>query len=220
MTHSRGGTDADSGGAHGPAAAKERKAPSHTAGTPAVTARRTIHKGRKFDFEIASVRQGGKVLDREVVRHPGAVTVLPVLDDGRLILVRNFRFAVEQRLLECCAGTIERGEEPARCAERELIEETGYRSDHLIPLGAFYTTPGMTDERMHAFVATNLSHVGQALEEDESIDVETLDAAQVLDMIDRGEIVDGKSIATILMAERRGLLRSPAAGGYGHGGRT
>lgn len=180
-----------------------------TTGDPVVIARRTLHKGKKFDFETLSVRRpSGQVIEREVVRHPGAVVVVPILDDGRVVLIRNFRITVAQRLWECCAGTLEPPEDPAVCAGRELIEETGYRASRIVSVGWFYTTPGLTDEKMHAFVATGLTAVGQDLEDDESIEVHAVASDEVFNMIDRGDIRDGKSIAAILMAARRGLLAS------------
>lgn len=175
---------------------------------PRIVGSRTLHKGRKFDFELLTVEQGGKQTHREVVRHPGAVVVVPILDDGRIVLIRNHRVALGegQRLWECCAGTIELPEEPILCAGRELIEETGYRAATLSPLGWFYTTPGLTDERMHAFVATGLTHVGQNLEDDESISVEPVPATQVLEMITSGDLRDAKSMLAILLAHRTGHL--------------
>lgn len=189
---------------------------------------RTLHRGRKFDFVSLDVRRAsGKVLTREVVRHPGAVVVVAVTARGELVLIKNFRIAVGggQWLYECCAGTIERSrldtptpgetfvpfgsagaEDPKACAARELIEETGYAADQLHDLGWFYTTPGMTDERMFAFVATGLTHVGQKLEEDESIDVELVPAAQALEMAYDGRIRDAKSMLAILMASQRGFF--------------
>lgn len=180
---------------------------------PVVVGRTLIHKGRKFDFELLTVRRpGGQELKREIVRHPGAVVVVPVLDDGRIVMIRNFRISVEARLWECCAGTLEAGEDPAVCAGRELIEETGFRAASIQPIGWYYTTPGLTDEKMYAFAAFGLTHVGQDLEDDETIEVEAIDAARVLEMVESGEIRDGKSIAAILLAERRGLLAPRSAG--------
>lgn len=174
---------------------------------PQVVDRHTIHRGRKFDFESMTVRRpSGRVTQHEYVRHPGAVVIVPVLPDGRLVLIRNDRVAVGERLWEFCAGTIEAGEPPERCAARELIEETGYRAARLESLGWFYTTPGLTDERMHAFVAVGLEHVGQALEEDESISVETLPIDGLLSMADSGEFRDGKSLVALFLAMRRGLI--------------
>ncbi len=151
-------------------------------------------------------RPDGSLLEREIVRHPGAVVVVPVTDDGRIVLIRNFRISLSEKIYECCAGTLEPGEDPAVCAGRELIEETGYRAATIEPLGWFYTTPGMTDERMHAFIAKGLTHVGQDLEDDESIEVETFPADKVFEMIDRGELRDGKSMTALLVAHRRGML--------------
>lgn len=176
------------------------------AGTPRIVGRRTLHKGRKFDFEILTVLQRGRETQRENVHHPGAVVVVPVLDDGRIVLIRNHRLSVGERLWECCAGTMEPPEPPELCAARELVEETGYRAATITPLGWFYTTPGLTDERMHAFVATGLAHVGQDLEDDESIAVEAVPADRVLEMIDSGELRDAKSMTALLLAQRRGYL--------------
>ena len=173
---------------------------------PRIIDRRTIHRGRKFDFDLLTVTQGGKQSTREVVRHPGAVVIVPMLDDGRLVLIRNFRVSLGERLWECCAGTIEPPEDPVVCASRELIEETGYRAATLTPLGWFYTTPGLTDERMHAYFATGLTHIGQDLEDDEAILVEAVPVAQAFEMIDSGELRDAKSMLAILLAERAGRL--------------
>lgn len=169
--------------------------------------RRLLHKGRRFDFEIVTHQgRGGRTLTREVVRHPGAVVIVPVLPDGRIVLIRNFRIAIGQYTLECPAGTLGKGEDPAACAARELIEETGYRAGAITGLGWFYTTPGLTDEKMHAFAATELTEVGQQLEEDEDIQLQPMPGAEVLAMIDRGDLHDAKSIIAVLRARSRGLL--------------
>ena len=149
--------------------------------------RQLLHRGAKFDFEVVTVRgRDGKSLRREVVRHPGAVVILPLVDRAHLALIRNRRIALGTTLWELPAGTIEAGEPPDRCAARELTEETGYAAGRLRPLGRFFTTPGMTDELMHAFVATDLQPVGQTLENDEEIDVHVVPVAEAMAMIDRG----------------------------------
>jgi ADP-ribose pyrophosphatase len=195
----------------------------HGARDPRIVSERPIHRGKKFDFvELSVERPGGKVLKSEVVRHPGAVVVVPILEveaEKRVVLIRNYRIAVEERLYECCAGTIERGraadgrfvseadgEEPRVCAGRELEEETGYAAGRLHPLGWFYTTPGLTDEKMHAFVATGLTHVGQRLEEDETIEVVTAGAAEIVRLVADGSIRDAKSMLAILLAREQGWL--------------
>lgn len=173
----------------------------------APASRKLLHKGKKFDFELVTVPTPKGELTREVVRHPGAVLVLPVLPDGRLVLIRNRRIAIGDWLYEFPAGTIDRpGEDPADCARRELIEETGYRAERLDPLAVFYTTPGLTDETMHAYIATGLTPVGQALEDDEQIEVHPTPVDRVLAMLDSGQLKDAKSMLALLLALRRGLI--------------
>ncbi|MBL8764512.1 MAG: NUDIX hydrolase [Phycisphaerae bacterium] len=172
-----------------------------------VLSRTTLHRGRKFDYEqLVVAGAGGQTHTRELVRHPGAVVVVPILPDGRVVLIRVFRASIESMNLELCAGTLERGEDPAACAARELIEETGYRAGRIVPLGWFLTSPGLSDERMYAFAALDLEHVGQDLEEDEAIEVEIREADEVLGMICGGGFHDGKSMLALLLARRSGLM--------------
>ena len=158
-----------------------------------------VFEGVKFAVDLVQVAtHGGGTVQRELVVHPGAVVILGVLDDGRIVLIRNRRFAIGQTLLELPAGTLEPGEDPAVCAGRELIEETGYEASRIEPLCRFFTSPGICTEEMHAFVATGLRHVGQALEETEHITVVPTPPEEVLRMIQHNEIRDGKTIATVL----------------------
>lgn len=172
--------------------------------------RTVVRKGRKFDFEVVRVRMpGGQELEREIVRHGGSAVILPILESAggkQIVFVENHRFSIGRTLLEIPAGTLEAGEDVAVCAGRELIEETGYRADRIEPLAEFYPTPGMTDERMHLFVATGLTHVGQDLEEDEAITVRLIDAAEAVRMASSGGLEDGKSILAISLARVNGLL--------------
>ena len=171
--------------------------------------RALIHRGAKFDFERVTVDMGGgRMVMREVVRHPGAVVVVALLDEGaRVVLIRNDRIALGKALWECPAGTLEPPEEASMCAARELEEEAGYRPGRVIPLGSFYTTPGMTDELMHAFAAVDLQQSAQDLEEDERIEVHVVDAAESMRMVEDGRLMDAKSMLALLLAERRGLLK-------------
>lgn len=171
--------------------------------------RRLIHRGRKFDFEqVRFTGRSGREATLEVVRHPGAVVILPLLADGRVALIRNRRPALGGRLLwELPAGTLEKDEDPALAAKRELEEETGYTAGRVEKLASFYTTPGMTDELMHAFLATDLREGGQRLEEDEEIEPRVFTVDEALSMIDRAELVDAKSMLTLALADRGGLLR-------------
>jgi nudix-type nucleoside diphosphatase (YffH/AdpP family) len=140
---------------------------------------------------------GGGLIRREIIVHPGAVVILPVRNDGRLVLIRNFRYAVEQELLELPAGTLEEGEEPVEAARRELAEETGYRAGNIEALTEFYMSPGILNERMHAFVARELDPVGQRLQNGERIAVQIIDPDEARRMLREGCLRDAKTIATL-----------------------
>jgi ADP-ribose pyrophosphatase len=155
--------------------------------------------GRRVRVEERRVpRRDGQVELREMVVHPGSVVLLPLLDDGRLVMIRNRRFAVERTLLELCAGTLEPGEDVALCAARELEEETGYRARQLTELLSFFPSPGISNERMHVFVARGLSVSAQQLDQSEQIEVEPLPLSDVLARIRAHEIEDAKTIAAVL----------------------
>jgi ADP-ribose pyrophosphatase len=165
--------------------------------------RERIYTGVKFAVDRVQIRtHGGGTAQRELIVHGGAVLVLPLMDDGRVVMIRNQRFAVGKELWELCAGTLEPGEDPEVCAARELIEETGYEAKNIEKLCEFYTSPGMTNELMRVFTAKDLTHVGQRLEATEQIQVELRRWPDVLEMVRTGEIVDGKTIAGILFYER------------------
>lgn len=143
----------------------------------------------------------GREVSREFVIHPGAVVILPILADDatgeQIVMIRQTRHAVGETLLELPAGTLEKGENPADCAARELVEETGYRADSIEPLTTFYTSPGVMSERMSVFVARDLTHVGQNLDETEEIDVCCMTLADVADLLIGGRLRDGKTIAAL-----------------------
>lgn len=165
--------------------------------------RTRLLEGEKFAVDrVAVPTRGGGHTMRELVVHPGAVAVLPVLPDGRIVLIRNRRFAVGRRLWEVPAGTLEAGEEPAAGAARELEEESGYRAGRLRPLGAFFTTPGFCDERMHVFVADELTATAQALEDAEDIEVHSVTPSELDRMIAAGEVEDGKTLAVLFLYGR------------------
>ena len=151
----------------------------------------------------------GSVVRRDYIHYDGAAVVLPVLDDGRLVMIRNYRFAVDEHLYELPAGMLEEGEDPLDCASRELTEETGYTAGRIEKLGQFFTGPGTTDELMHAYLATGLADGRQNLEEHEQITVEILTEEQVREMIASGAIHDGKTIATLALYW---LSKGPPAG--------
>lgn len=138
--------------------------------------------------------RSGKQLERHVIVHPGAVGVLPILDDGRVVLVKQYRVAIDDYLIELPAGTLEPGEEPIVTAQRELIEETGYTAGTIKPLITFYTSPGILREQLHLFVATELVPGETALEDGEDIELHISTWAEIREMIARGEITDGKTL--------------------------
>jgi len=155
--------------------------------------------GVRFDvLSVELAKRTGGTKRREVVVPPDAVTILPVLDDRRIVLIRNTRFSVDQTLWEIPAGTLEPGEPPEACAPRGLTEETGYAANSFTKLIGFYTTPGFCTERMTAYLATGLTHRGQSLDETEQIEVEPTPARDVEAMLANNQITDGKTIATLL----------------------
>jgi ADP-ribose pyrophosphatase len=163
-----------------------------------------VFHGNRVDLVLRPVRtRAGGVKKKEVVLHPGAVLILPVLDDGGIVFVRNRRHTVGQTLLELPAGTLERDEagnveDPLICAGRELTEETGYRAAKVEPLGWFYTSPGILTEKMYVFLATGLTAGVQELDDSEQIEVAVLSPEQVRRQISENLLVDAKSIATLL----------------------
>lgn len=151
----------------------------------------------------------GRAASFEVVRHPGGAAVLPVLADGRILLIRQLRPAVGGRVLECPAGRLEPGEPPEVCARRELQEEVGLRPGRLEKLGEMFSSVGFCNERIHLFLARELEPAAQALEPDEFLEIHTFSLAEVLDLLDRGEIPDGKT-ALALLLYCRSLATAPA----------
>jgi len=134
----------------------------------------------------------------DIVSHPGAAIALPLLPDGQVVLIRTYRLAVDQELLELPAGTVDPPESPIECARRELAEETGYRAERLEPLVSFYSTPGICSEHMHIFLATVLHPGPMRLEPREQIRLAPLPLEEALRQIERGRIVDGKTIVGLL----------------------
>ena len=146
---------------------------------------------------------GGKVVTRETVQHPGAAAILPLFDDGRVCLVRNYRIAVKQTLIELPAGTLDPGESPATTAARELAEETGYTAARLEPLAELLMSPGILNERMHVFLATGLTSGNASPEPGEEIETLIVPWEEALAMIDDGRIQDAKTVAALLLYDRR-----------------
>jgi len=146
----------------------------------------------------------GRCAEFEIVRHPGGAAVLPVLADGRLVLIRQFRPAAGGMVIEIPAGRLEPGEAPEACVHRELQEEVGYRAGCLQKLGEMLPAVGFCDEMVHLYVATELTAVAAAPEPDEYIEVLSLSLSEALQMVRDGQIPDGKTqLALLLFAGRR-----------------
>ena len=142
---------------------------------PQLLKQRLFYEGRKFNFEVTRLRLPNRAEgDWECIRHPGGALAVPVTDDGKLVLVRQYRFAVMGRLLEFPAGTVEPDEQPAETIRREIEEETGYSASDWLPLGTFPLAPGYSDELIYAFLARGLTPIEGDLELDEDEDIEVV----------------------------------------------
>ena len=166
-----------------------------------------VYTGRVVNLDLDTVRfPDGSTGELEMVRHPGAAAILPVLDDFDLpdptvILIRQFRHAADGFIWEIPAGRLDAGETPEDCARRELAEETGYRAEQYRQLTTIYTTPGFTDERIHLFIASGLTEGEHRREADEFMELHRLRWSEVLAKAAAGEIPDGKTLSTILFVQ-------------------
>jgi ADP-ribose pyrophosphatase len=160
----------------------------------------TVYDGKLIKVVKEIVRlPDGRERPREIVRHPGAVALVPVDENGQLVLVRQYRRAADRVLLEIPAGTREPGEDAERCAQRELREEVGYNAGKVERLGGFYSAPGFCTEFLDCYLLTDLIEGRDDADDDEDIEVVHLSAEEALEAIRSGEICDAKSIAGILM---------------------
>ena len=156
---------------------------------------KSIYKGRVITLNIDTVTlPNGVTIDLEMVRHPGAAAVVPLKEDGRVILIRQFRHAAGGFIYEIPAGKLHPGEDPVVCAARELEEEIGYKAGTFELLSSIFTAPGFTDEIIHVYKATELTSGRQQLDRDEVLDVTELPLLDAIRMIDTGVIRDAKSI--------------------------
>jgi ADP-ribose pyrophosphatase len=181
--------------------------PSPTGTKPGQLDSRPIHRGRIVDLAIDTVRfPDGSTGELEIIRHSGAAAVLPVLGDPAgpdpmILLIRQYRYATGGFMLEVPAGRPDvSGEDWESVARRELQEEAGVIAGKLVRLTTIYTTPGFTDERIHLFMATELTTGRQSLDHDEFLEPVTLPLSQALERIRTGEITDAKTICTLLYA--------------------
>jgi ADP-ribose pyrophosphatase len=160
----------------------------------------TIYKGRIFDIRVDEIHEGDVEYKREIVVHKGSAVIVPVFDDGTVALVRQYRHAAQEYLLEIPAGTLDGGEDPMVGAVRELEEEIGVRAAKVEKLTQFYVSPGFLTEEMFVFMASKLTEVGQKLEADEILTIERHSFPALFEMIRSGEIEDAKTIVGVMMA--------------------
>jgi ADP-ribose pyrophosphatase len=165
--------------------------------------RNVVYEGKTISLRNDVLMDGGKPVRKwDIVAHPGAVVVVPVTEDGKIILVKQWRRAVQEILLELPAGTLEKGEPPELCAQRELQEETGFKAKEIISLGGFYSAPGFCTEYLHLFLAKGLTESALEADCDEAIDLVYADVGQVWKMIADGLIHDAKTIAGVARYEK------------------
>lgn len=162
-----------------------------------------IYKGRIIAVGLEQTTlPNGVTITLEIVRHPGASAVVAIDEEGAVVLIRQFRHAAGGFIWEIPAGVLDPGEDPAECAARELREETGLVSARMVKLGSILTSPGFCDERIHLFLARELSAVEQRLEQDEVLSVKHVPLRQALEMVATGAIQDAKSISALHHAAR------------------
>lgn len=165
--------------------------------------REIVHTGRKIQVVIdVSPGPDGQIIRRDMIVHPGAVVILPVVDRDHICLLRNYRFVIGETLWEVPAGTLEVGEPIEHAAERELLEETGYRAKKWRNLGFLYASPGVLDEKLHLFVAEELIPGPPQPEADEQLEPKVVAWTDALRMALDGTIKDAKTITSILLWDR------------------
>ncbi len=167
-----------------------------------------IEEEYKYKGLIVNVRMdkaelfNGHIVKREVVEHPGGVTILPIDGEGNCYMVEQFRYPMGRMMLEAPAGKLEYGEEPLSSAERELSEETGFTAEEMVYLGRYCTSPGISTEVLHIYLALGLKAGKTHPDEDEYLNIKKLPLSQLVNMVMAGEIDDGKTAVALLKAEK------------------
>lgn len=165
--------------------------------------KKEIHKGRVFTLFQEILHFKDRPSHRwDLITHPGAVAIIPVLNNGNLLLIKQWRRAIQKIIYEIPAGTLDDGESPLTCAQRELQEEVDQKAETFIPLGGFYSTPGFCNEYIHLFIAKDLKPSSLDGDDNEAIDIVETSLEDALEMIDSGKIEDLKTITGIFKYKR------------------
>ncbi len=174
---------------------------------PRIVEERIVFSGKRVTLALRVVDVEGSKFIREVVKFGEAAAALPILDDGKVVLVRQFRAAIGGWILEIPAGKVEPGEDPEECIARELVEEIGYKPRYLEKLVSVYTTPGYSNEVLHIFLAKDLEYVGAKPEKGEVLKVVVMDPEEVLKLSSKG-VVDAKTLLAITLYLMRRMGRA------------
>ena len=161
------------------------------------------HRGKFLEMVTEEIElPNGRRVELDIIRHPGASAIVPFLDDDRVLLIRQYRYAAGGTIYEVPAGKLDPGEDAETCARRELEEEAGVRAGRLVSLGSILTTPGFTDERIHLFSAFDLETTEMRHESDEIIEMAPMRLDEALDLVWSGELCDAKSALALIHAAR------------------
>lgn len=173
---------------------------------PEIVKSAEIYRGRIFQVSLATVRENETVYTREIISHPGSAVIVPLFADNTIALVRQYRHPAQEYLLELPAGSLAPDENPETGARRELEEEIGVSAGKIEKLSEFYVSPGFLSEKMHVFLATELTETRQNLDADEFLTIERIALENALEMVAQNQIKDAKTMIGItLTAARRGL---------------
>jgi ADP-ribose pyrophosphatase len=168
---------------------------------------KVLYNGKIIDLVLEEVElPNGNQSQREVVKHPGAVAILAVTPENKIVLVRQYRKPLNRSIIEIPAGKLEKGETPESCARRELEEETGYRSDQLVHLQSFYTSPGFADELIHVYFSDSLTEGTVQLDEDEFVDLMEVSLDEAIELVKTNEIYDAKTVYAIQYLQLRQMV--------------
>ena len=170
---------------------------------PKILSSQKVFEGRVFNVTVDTISEGELTYQREVVHHFGSAVIIPVFDDGTVVLVKQYRHPAVRYLLEAPAGTLADREQPEMGAARELQEELGLVAERLEKLSEFFVSPGFLEEKMWVYLATGLTEGKQFLDEDEILEIVRLPISEALEMITSGEIQDAKTIIGLMLAAPR-----------------